>query len=84
MLDNLFEIASEINIIRNTYKITRVGFLIDSSIASRYNAPDDPFDDVLKNGTEIHQFQLRLAKILSYMMLTGRNYVVQFDEERAW
>lgn len=84
ILDDLFELASEINIVRNVYKVTRVGFLLDSSISSTYNVPDDPFDDTLKNGTEIYQFQAMLSKLLVYLTGTNRNYIVQFDEQKAW
>jgi hypothetical protein len=57
----------------------------EKNSSSRYNnVPDDPFDDIIRNGTEIFQFQIMLTQVLTFMLNNQKNYFVQFDEQRAW
>ena len=84
VLEDIFDLGNELNTIKNLYKISRVGFLIDSTLATTYNTTDNPFDDVLRNGTEIFQYQNMLRKLLVFILGTNKNYIVQFDEQKAW
>jgi hypothetical protein len=36
VLDHLFEIANELNAMRNLFKVQKVGILLDSSIRDRF------------------------------------------------
>ena len=82
--DNVLKIAFEILAIEDVYKITKLGFLIDSAIGNRHNVVNDPFDEDLESGELIFDFQINLAKILSHIVQGQKNYVVQYNEERAW
>ena len=82
--DDVLKIAFELMAIKDVYKISKLGFLIDSAISNKYNVVNDPFTEHLENGTLIFQFQLNLARILSHIVQGQKNYVVQYDEQGAW
>ena len=82
--DEVLKIAFELLAIKDVYKVSKLGFLIDSAISARHNVVNDPFTEPLENGTLIFQFQINLAKILSHIVQGQKNYVVQYDEQSAW
>lgn len=85
VLNKILEVALEINQIKNNYNISKIGFLIDSSLSQRHlNNVNDVSGGEFDNGTNIFALQMEIAKSLSFIFGTVRRQVVQYDENGAW
>ena len=80
----VLEMVLEINTLKNLHNITKIGFLIDSSISNRHNIQFGPDTDFIDNGNYIFIFQLILVQLITLAVNGQKNYFVQFDEESAW
>ena len=74
----------EISQLRNIYNAKKIGWVIDSAVSSRHNVPENLQSSEFENGTNIYQFQVKLAMILNFIVHGDYNFLVQYDEESAW
>jgi hypothetical protein len=84
-LNKILEITLDIHEIRNIYNVSKIGFLIDSSLSSRHlNNADSIMGGELDNGTNIFALQLEIAKTIGIVNRGVVKPIVQFDENGAW
>ena len=69
---------------KNIYNITKLGFLLDSSISSRYNVSEKWATEKLENGKDIFAFEIFLAVVIAYIVNGPQNFIVQYTEKAAW
>jgi len=84
LYNDILEAALELNFLKNTYNVQKVGFLIDSAISSKYTLPNDLRSEKLRNASDIFNFQLELVGILQMVLNVSNTYLIQYDEENAW
>lgn len=81
----MLEIGLDIIRYKSTYNVTRIGFLIDSSLSQRHlNAVDGVVGGELNNGTNIFALQLEIVRTLHHFFRGATKEIVQYDENGAW
>jgi len=70
--------------LKNIYNITKIGFLLDSSISRRHNIAEKSATEKLENGKDIFAFEILLAVIITFIVNGPQFFIVQYNEKSAW
>jgi hypothetical protein len=71
--DDILEAALEINLLKNIYNVTQLGFLIDTSISRHHNVSEKVTTENIENGKNIFSFEILIALVVAYIINSQNN-----------